>query len=113
MAQAFPDMVARPKWKQSERNLQVGDIGHVKYDNDKSTPMWRMARIQEVKVDNGGRARTITVAFRTRNVTDKGKDYLSKTPKTLEIGVQRFAVLLAKEERGTPVQDEGQLATPT
>ena len=111
MAQAFPDMVARQKWKQSERNLQVGDIGHIKYNNDKGSPTWRMARIQEIKVDDDGRVRTITVAFRPRNVTDKGKDYASKTPKTLEIGVQRFAVLLAKEEQGTPVQDGGQLVT--
>ena len=76
MAQAFPDMVARPKWKQSERNLEVGDIGHVKYDNNMSTPMWRMARIQEVKVDDDGRVRTITVSFCPRHVTDKGKDKL-------------------------------------
>ena len=71
-------------------------------------PRWRMARIQEVKVDGDGRARTITFAFRTRKVTDKGKDHLSKTPKTIEVGVQRLAVLLVKEERGAPVQDEEQ-----
>ena len=107
MAQAFPDMVARPKWKQSERNLQVGDIGHIKYDNDKGSATWRMARVQEIKVDDDGRVRTITVTCRPRNVTDKGKDYISKTPKTLEIGVQRFAVLLAKEEQDTPGQTGG------
>ena len=81
------------------------DIGHEKYDNNTSTPRWRMAQIQEEKVDDDGRVRTITMSFRPRQVTDKSK--------TLEIGVQRFAVLLTKEEQGAPVQDDGQMATST
>ena len=73
--------------------------------------MWRLARIQEVKVDDDGRVRTIIVSFRPRHAADKDKDYVSKTPKTLQIGVQRFAVLLAKEEQEAPIQDDGQLIT--
>ena len=113
LAQAFHDMVSRPEWKQLERNLQAGDIGHVRYDNNKSTPMWRLARIWHVKVDNDGRVRTITVSFRPQHATDKGKDYVSKTPQTLQIGVQMFAVLLAREEQEAPTHVDGQLTTST
>ena len=59
------------------------------------------------------RPRTITVSFRPRHATDKGKDYVSKTPQTLQIGVQRFAVLLAREEQEAPTHVDGQLTTST
>ena len=94
-------MVSRPKWKQNERNLQVGDIGHIKYDSKVSKATWRLARIEKADEDEDGRVRTILVSFRPRHVADKRKAYHYKEPQTLEIGVQRFAVLLAKEEQET------------
>ena len=105
MTQAPPDRIVRPKWKQSKRNLRMEETGRKKYDNNTSTPRWRMAQDQEEEVDDDGRVRTIITSFRPRQVTDKSK--------TLKIGVQRSTVLLTKEEQGTPVQDDGQMATST
>ena len=68
-------------------------------------PEWGRALNQEKEAGNDDSARTITRSFHPRQVTGKNK--------TSEIGVQRFAVLVAEEEQGAPVQDDGQLATST
>ena len=106
-------MGSRPKWKQSERNLQAGDTGHRRYDDNKSTPRWRLAWLQVIRVDDDGKVRTISVPYRPLHATDKGQDYVSKTPQTLQIGVQRFAVLLARKGQEVPTHVEEQLTTST
>ena len=96
--QVFPDMVARPKWRSAHRNLRVGDIGHVLYPRKVGEDEWRIARVEGVEPDVDQVVRTVTVSFRPRNKRDTGKPYVSKTAQRLEIGVQRFAVLMAQEE---------------
>ena len=49
--------------------------------------------------DEDGLVRTINVSFRPRHVRDKGKKYRSKEPLDMDIGVQRFAVMLPIEEQ--------------
>ena len=95
----FPDMVTRPKWRSASRNLQIGDIGHVKYNRTIGQHEWRLAMVETAVPDDDGVVRTVTVAFRPRNKRDNGKPYVSKNAHRLQIGVQRFAVLLAREER--------------
>ena len=94
----FPDLVARPKWRVAVRNLRAGDVGHVKYSRAVGQHEWRIAMVEVAKPDDDGVVRTVTVAFRPRNKRDTGKPYVTKTAQRLEIGVQRFAVLLAAEE---------------
>ena len=62
--------------------------------------MWRITRVVEVKTGEDGIVRTIRVSFRPRHVSDLGKKYKSKKAEEMEIGVQRFAVLLPVEEQG-------------
>ena len=50
------------------------------------------------KEDDDGIVRTVHVEFRLRHASDIGKAYVSKTPTEMEIGTQRFAVLLAVDE---------------
>ena len=100
MAQVFPDLVPRTKWRQAERNLQVGDIGLLRYEKQLGPNSWRLARITQASPDNDGLVRTIRVEFRPRHKKDVGKDYRSKLPQFMDIGVQRFAVVLPLEEQG-------------
>ena len=68
-----------------------------------------VARVERVKSGEDGVVRTITVCFRPRHVSDKGQTYKSKPEEEMEIGVQRFAVLLPVEEQGRlsePVADD-------
>ena len=99
LSQAFVDMVPRSKWKTTSRNLRVGDIGHVRYENKFGPEAWRIARVAKVQNSQDGLVRTIEVAFRPRHTSDRSKPYQSKPEVHLEIGVQRFAVLLPVEEQ--------------
>ena len=94
----FPDMVARPKWRVTCRNLQPGDVGHVRYTKKVGDQDWRLAMVEEAKPDQDGIVRTVIVAFRPRHKRDTGRPYVSKDSQRLEIGVQRFAVLMTAEE---------------
>ena len=91
----FPDMVSRSKWQSRKRNLQVGDVGHIRYTKKVGEQEWRLAMVETANPDDDGVVRTVTVAFRPRHKSDSGKPYCHKTAKTMTIGVQRFAVLLA------------------
>ena len=106
LAQVFPDLVPRTKWKQAERNLQVGDIGLIKYDKALGSDSWRLARISRADPEEDGLVRTINVQFRPRHVRDKGKKYRTKAPLDMDIGVQRFAVMLPIEEQETRTEPE-------
>ena len=99
LAAVFPDMVPRTKWKVSQRNVRVGDLGHLHYEEKLGAQTWRMARVVAVKTGEDNLVRTITVNFRPRHKSNFGKDYVSKPADEMEIGVQRFAVLLPVEEQ--------------
>ena len=105
IAQVFPDLVPRTKWKQTVRNLQVGDIGLLKYDKALGSDSWRLARVAKVYPDDNGLVRTVNVCFRPRHVRDKGTKYRSKEPLDMDIGVQRFAVMLPVEEQESGQED--------
>ena len=89
----------RTKWKQAERNLRVGDIGVLKYEKSLGSDSWRLAKIAKAAPDQDGLVRTITVQFRPRHVRDKSQKYRTKQPLEMDIGVQRFAVMLPVEEQ--------------
>ena len=99
IAQVFPDLVHRQKWKQSHHNLQVGDIGLIKYEKKMGPDAWRLAKIVKADPSDDGRVRTIRVEFRPCHVKDFGKPYKSKQPIFMDIGVQRFAVMLPRDEQ--------------
>ena len=94
----FPDMVSRSKWKSAQRNLRVGDIGHVKYVKAVGQQDWRLAMVETANKDEDGVVRTVTVAFRPRHKRDLCKPYVTKEAQRMTIGVQRFAVMMAIEE---------------
>ena len=64
ISQVFPDLVPRQKWKQPHYNLQVGDIGLLKYEKKLGPDAWRLARITHAQPGSDGKVRTIRVAFR-------------------------------------------------
>ena len=106
LSQVFPDMVPRTKWKQAVRNLRVGDIGVLRYENKLGPDSWRLARISRADPDQDGLVRTIQIQFRPRHKRDKDKPYKRKVPLTMDIGVQRFAVMLPVEEQDHTTQEE-------
>ena len=89
----------------------VGDIGLLKYEQKLGPDAWRLVRVVKAHPGSDGLVRTITVEFRPRRATDKGAGYKSKVPQSIEIGVQRFAVMLAVEEQSSGLQS-GQQEVP-
>ena len=63
LSQAFADMIPRVKWKTVERNVCVGDPGHIKYEQKLGNHTWRVARVAKVKLGPDGVVRTIVVKF--------------------------------------------------
>ena len=89
------------KWRSAERNVQVDNIGHVQYEEKLGTHSWRIAKVIKVKPGADGLVRTITVSLRPRHVSDRLHGYKYKVPVEMELGVQRFAVLLPAEEQAS------------
>ena len=112
ISQVFPDLVPHQKWKQQHRDLEEGDIGLVKYEKKLGPDAWHLARIASVVPSEDGRVRTIHVEFRPRHMKDQGQPYKSKVPLKIEIGVQRFAVMLPRSEQEACVQQQPRTRMP-
>ena len=99
-SKCFPEMVPRKRWKTAHRDVQVGDVAHIKYSSRFAAPTFRLCRVTEVYPDHEGRVRTCDVAMRPRRAGESGsRSYVFKTPNIIPVGVQRLAVLLPKEEQ--------------
>ena len=95
--QAFPEMIPRSTWKQEYRSVKVGDVGHILYKHSLGKSAFRLCRVITTSPDAHGVVRTCTVAFRPRHVAERGQQYVPKEPIAMDIGVQRFSVLLPVE----------------
>ena len=71
-------MVPRPCWKQTSRNLRVGDVGHLKFPNKMGKPEWKICRVLQVHPDEKGVVRTVTVELRPRHIQDQDIKYKTK-----------------------------------
>ena len=63
--EVFPQMVGRPKWHTSSRNLEEGDIVLVQ-DSNALRGEWKMARVTEALLGLDGKVRRVKLFYRTR-----------------------------------------------
>ena len=75
----------------------MGDIGHIVYKGMYRLDAFRLCRVSKVCPNILGTVRTCTVQFRSSLTGDLGKPFVPKEPITMDVGVQRFAVLLPVE----------------
>ena len=106
LSQVFVDMVPRSKWCSTERNVQVGDIGNILYEQKLGKHTWRVAQVSKVKPSPDGTVRTILMSFCPQHVRDRAKKYKKKKPLELEIGMHCFAVLLPIEEQDSELASD-------
>ena len=64
MSRHFPEIVPRTKWQQKHRNVQVGDICHLRHSSRFSKPSYRLCRITSVDPDEDEVVRSCTVELR-------------------------------------------------
>ena len=105
MRTCFQELVPRTKWKSSERNVQVGDVGLIKYSSKHAAPAFRLCRVAAVFPDEEGHVRTCEVKLRPRRQGESGApSYKYRAPNVLKVGVQRIAIILPVEEQSGDVQ---------
>ena len=98
--QSFQDMVPRTKWTQEHRSVQVGDICHMIYHNQKGSPHFRLGRIVATSPDDRGQVRSCSVELHHHDKRNDGRPTLNRPIKTVvETAVQRLAILLPVEEQ--------------
>ena len=99
IARAFPLLLPRRKWAVSQRNVMVGDVVHVQYDNKVSKTRYRLGIVLRVHPDKYGVTRTVTVGLRDRQgVRAEPINQCRTTLQHLKVGVQRLVVVLPNEE---------------
>ena len=70
----FADLLPIKKWKTRERNLRVDDIVLIQYLQKYSKPEHRLARVLNVKPDEKGLIRTVTVGYRSRSKDENPRE---------------------------------------
>ena len=89
----------RRKWTIQQRNLQIGDIVLLRYEQQVGKDKFRIGKITQVHPDNHGVVRTVTVSLRDLRKTRREARNDSTAPQTdLIVGIQRLVVLLPIEE---------------
>ena len=102
---SFPLLLPRRRWAEKHRNLQVGDVVHLKYDSKFSKTRYRLGRIVETHPDKQGIVRTVSVSLRDRHgVASEPPNDCRTSWQILKVGVQRLVVVLpAEEQQDVPI----------
>ena len=103
--QALPSLVPYKRWKHEHRSPQVKDIVLVHYDKRVGKGEYRLGRITAVRRDSHGIVRTVTVSMRGKD-KDKPLPYISRPLDTLDVGVQRIAVICPVEDQDLVAEDQ-------
>ena len=110
VSRCFPELVPRTKWKTMYRNLEVGDICHIKYASKHAAPAYRLCRVSKILPDHEGTVRTVQVSMRPRRLGESSRaTYTNKGLQILEVGVQRLAVVLPVEEQQGSNKGQGEV----
>ena len=108
MSPNFSSLVPRQKWFFTRRNMKVGDVVLIQYE-DKSKPgTFRLGVIIAVEEDRDGLVRTVTVQYSL--LADlPAQDrllYRGVKKKKLRVPVQRLVLILPVEERNLSSKDD-------
>ena len=96
---SFTLFCPRQKWTIQQRNLRVGDIVLLRYEQQVGKDKFRLGKITQVHPDRHGLVRTVTVSLRDLKKARKEKRNEVKAPQTaMTVGIQRLVVLLPVEE---------------
>ena len=96
---AFPLFCPRKKWTVEHRNLAVGDIVLLKYEQQLGKDKYRVAKVVSIHPDVHNKVRTVTIALRNLKKSRKEGPTQFRAPQIeMTVGVQRLVVLLPVEE---------------
>ena len=96
---SFPLFCPKKKWQTEHRNLQVGDIVLLRYEQQLGKDKFRLGKVLDTHPDAHNVVRTVTIGLRDHRKTKKEKKHEAKAPQTtMKVGIQRLVVLLPIEE---------------
>ena len=99
--QNFSSLVPTQRWQMERRNMRVGDIVLIQYENRSAPGTYRLARVVKVEVDKvDGLVHTCVVMYSLLadlKLADRVK-YKGITRKELRVPVQRLVLILPVEE---------------
>ena len=104
--EVLPTLIPCKKWKDSKRNLKVGDIVMMLYKGN-LVDDYRLAKVTQVYPDEKNLVRTVDVSFRRRSRNESREVYKSKDLVTEKIAVQRLSLLQAAGEQLASGDEDG------
>ena len=89
------------RWRKAKRNLCEGDVVLIEYANPVKDE-YRVGRILKVHPDSSGLVRTVTIAYRKRDIRESPEQYKSKPLVQEKMAVQRLSLLVPISEQTNP-----------
>ena len=90
----FPNLVIRPKWHVSRRNVMVGDVVMIQ-DEKAPRGQWRTGIVTKAEPGDDGRVRRVLVAYKNFSANEAVIDYKGTKFTTIERPIHRLIVLVA------------------
>ena len=76
--QYLPKVMNRRKWHEHSDNMKPGDIVYFKLTESKMSAIWRIGKVEDVKVGQDGYVRQVTVAYKDTS-SDEPDDWIHRT----------------------------------
>ena len=96
--QVWESLIPVKKWRDKEKNLQVGDIVLLQYNSKLTKPSYRYGKVIKTIKDEKGLVRDVMVATRSRRRKEKPGQYIPAPMDHQLVPVRRLVLLLPKEE---------------
>ena len=108
--QVLPTLFSYRKWKDKQKNIEVGDLVMIRYPGQFKDD-YCMAKVKEVHPGEDGLVRQVTVCYKKKNTKESPTVYKSKPLITEKVAVHRLHKLhlsddVVQEGAGKP--DDGQ-----
>ena len=96
--QVLPTLVPIRRWRKVKKNLCKDDVVLIEY----ASPLrdeYRIGRVMKTHPDKSGLVRSVTVAYRKRDIRESIEDYKSKPLVEEIMAVQRLSLLVSANEQ--------------
>ena len=98
LKQVLPTLVPIKRWRKAKDNLCIGDVVMIEYANPLKDE-YRIGRVVAVHPDKSGLVRSVTVAYRRRDIREDSLEYKSKSLVEEIMAIQRLSLLVSSSEQ--------------
>ena len=107
MSPNFSSLVPMQKWFFTRKNMKVGDVVLIQYEDKSKSGTFRLGVIIAVEEDRDGLVRTVTVQYSLlADLPVQDRLLYRGVKKKLRVPVQRLVLILPVEERNLSSKDD-------